>query len=269
MSALQGYLNQHFFGVLSVMRFLPRRIDYYRRLTTAPVRSELEPHLRTLRRDGIVIIPDLLPEKTVKEMRDAVPELNRFEESPEGDRAYFLPEAHRIADFSPFFEHPDVRDLVRGYISVEAVPHRRTIGLKVVYGDFPSFERNYHMDTWRQRVKAFLYLDEVGPEQAPMTYLRGSHRGLWRLWTEARIARDYVVDERGFGTDQDRWFLGSFWPHEVAQLKQDRGYEEVVCTGGAGTLVLFDGRGLHRATPLISGSRLLLNSYWIHAREHT
>lgn len=138
----------------------------------------------------------------------------------------------------------------------------------MVHGDFTTFEQHFHMDTWRQRIKAFLYLEDVGPEQAPMTYLRGSHQGRWRLWAEAQIARDYVVDERGFGGNTDIWYLGCFWPHEVAQLKTDYGYQEVSCTGKAATLMVFDGRGLHQATPLISGRRLILTSYWIHEGKH-
>jgi|tagenome__1003787_1003787.scaffolds.fasta_scaffold20981631_4 hypothetical protein len=55
---------------------------------------------------------------------------------------------------------------------------------------------------------------------------------------------------RGFAATQERFFLGSFWPPEVAQLRSDFGYEDLTCTGSAGTLVVFDGRGLHRATPL-------------------
>ena len=55
----------------------------------------------------------------------------------------------------------------------KTVPLRRTVGLKIVKGDFPTFERNYRMDTWKQRMKAFLYLVDVGPDEAPLQYLQG------------------------------------------------------------------------------------------------
>ncbi len=169
------------------------------------------------------------------------------------------------------FDNAIVRELACLYISYQAVPLRRTVGLKIVKGDFPTFERNYHMDTWKQRMKAFLYLVDVGPDEAPLQYLRGSHHGLWRLPTEARIARYYQTGSNGFAVaNEERHFLGSFWPHEIAQLKHDFGFEEVLCTGPAGTLVVFDGRGLHRATALHHGDlRLILTSYWIHDGDHT
>lgn len=78
-----------------------------------------------------------------------------------------------------------------------------------------------------------------------------------------------MVDDRGFGGDTDIWYLGCFWPDEVAQLRNDFGYSDVSCAGRAGTLVVFDGRGLHRATALQSGRRLVLTSYWIQEGAHT
>jgi len=268
MAQLRGYLTDHYFGLTAVLRFLPKYYRYMRSLSPAGVSAQAAPHLTALRRDGIVIIPNFLPAAMIAAMRDAVPAIEAFEVSPEGDKANMITNAERFVEFAPFFESELVRELARGYISDRAVPHRRTIGLKTVLGDFMTFEQHYHMDTWRQRVKAFLYLGDIGPQQAPMMYLRGSHRGRWRRWVEAQIERDYTVDDRGFGGDTDIWYLGCFWPHEVAQLKTDYGYTDISCTGSAGTLVMFDGRGLHRATPLLSGRRLILTSYWIHEDAH-
>jgi Phytanoyl-CoA dioxygenase (PhyH) len=245
-----------------------RRRRYYRGLSTVAVPPQIAPYFQRLSEDGIVVIPDFLPPETIDAMRGAVPDLADFEMSPEGDRSYFFLDAHKIQALSAFFDARTIRDLVRSYISDRAYPHRRTIGIKAVQGEFAASEMQYHMDTWRHRVKAFLYLEDVGPDQAPMTYLRGSHCGGWRRLVEMQIDRDYVVDDRGFGAHLDVWYLGCFWPHEVGQLKTDYGYEEVSCTGRAGTLVVFDGRGLHKATPLWSGRRLILTSYWIHEGGH-
>jgi hypothetical protein len=270
MEVPRHYLRDHFFGVLPVASFVLARHRYYRRLRSAPATAEAAPYVDALRRDGVAVVPNLLPAEVVAGMRAAIPERAQFLESPEGDRSLMYSDAHLIPALRPFFEHPLIASVVRAYISREAVPLRRTIGLKVVAGDFPTFETNYHMDTWKQRMKVFFYLDAVSSDNAPMVYLRGSHRGLWRLWTEQRISRYYRAGAAGFADGgRDFYYLGSFWPHEVRQLKSDYELEDLTCVGAAGTAVIFDGRGLHRATPLRAGHRLILTSYWIHPRHHT
>lgn len=267
---LRGYTSETFVGALTTVPFLPRRwwtnLKIGPRLPPPP---ELDAHLAALRRDGAIMIPDFLPPEQIRQMREAIPDIDAFTVSPEGDRSYFYPEADRIAALAPFFDSDTVRSLARAYLSRDAFPLRRTIGLKRVKGDHLSSERFFHMDTWKPRLKAFLYLRDVGPETAPTVYLRGSHRGSWRRHAEARIWRYYVTDSGGFAGDQSRFFLGTFLPHQVEQLKHDRGYTELVCTGAAGTLLVFDGRGLHRASPLEADERLILTSYWIHPGQHT
>jgi len=266
----RGYAVDHLLGAVRALPFALRR---WRRLSGIKVDApspEAEPYVRALRRDGVVLIPDLLPPESVAAMRDAVPPHETFTESPEGDRAFMLHDAHRVSGLRPFFDHPLITDIARSYLSRDAVSLRRTVGLKTVVGDFPSFELNYHMDTWRPRLKAFFFLEEVTSRSAPMVYLRGSHRGLWRLWTEERIARLYRAGADGFATeDRDFWYLGSFWPHEVRQLRNDHGYTELECAGPAGTALVFDGRGLHHATSLRAGRRLILTNYFIHPGAHT
>ena len=262
------YLIDHLFGFVSVVRFLPDRTRYFRKLETASADPALVPYLDTLKRDGVAVVPDFLPVDVIAEMRAAVPDLADFEESPEGDRAFMYREADRLAAMRPFFHNAFVSGIARSYISRDAIPLRQTIGLKTVLGLVPTFEMNYHMDTWKHRLKAFLYLEDVGPDNAPTVYLKGSHRGRWRYSTEARHFRHFRTDDRGFAGGEDVFYLGSFWPHEVAQLKRDYGYEDLVCTAKAGSLLLFDGRGLHRATPLRADRRLILISYWIHPGEH-
>lgn len=258
---------------MGAVRALPFAVRKWRSLRSIDVDApspEAEPYVRALRRDGVVLIPDLLPPETVAAMRDAVPPQDAFTESPEGDRAFMLPDAHRIPRLRPFFEHPLIGDIARSYLSRDAVSLRRTVGLKTVVGDFPSFELNFHMDTWKPRLKVFLFLDDVTPLTAPMVYLKGSHQGLWRLWTEERIARLYRTGDHGFATrDRDFWYLGSFWLHEVRQLRNDHGFTELECTGPAGTALVFDGRGLHHATPLRAGRRLILTNYLVHPGGHT
>ncbi|MEV0196889.1 phytanoyl-CoA dioxygenase family protein [Nonomuraea sp. NPDC050691] len=258
-----AYAFGELFGLLRVLRFLPVRVSYFRKLRPARATSSVTEHVTALRRDGVVIIPDFLDAETIARMRTAVPDPAEFDESPEGDGALRYPKAAEIEAFAPFFDEETVPSIVRGYLSRTAEPVRRTVGLKVRTGPIPTFETSYHIDTWKLRVKAWLYLEDVGPENAPTVYLKGSHRGAWRLLHEARHHDWFRVDEEGFA-DEDVLYVGALWPHEVARLRAAYGFEEVVCTGRAGTLLLFDGRGLHHATTLESGRRLILTSYWVH-----
>src|SRR6266516_5755799 len=82
----------------------------------APAPPEVVSYLNVLKRDGVVIIPDFLDAGAVARMRDAVPDVAEFDESPEGDGAYRYPDADRIADFRPFFDHAIVPQIVRSYL---------------------------------------------------------------------------------------------------------------------------------------------------------
>jgi hypothetical protein len=106
-----------------------------------------------------------------------------------------------------------------------------------------------HWDDWRVRFKAFIYLTDVGPENAPTIYIKGSVNAVpWRL--EKDFASVYMpLASTG----------GSWWP--VEQL----GLEKVVCTGKAGTLLLFDALGLHAGSRLTGDPRvMLMNMYTTH-----
>ena len=54
--------------------------------------------------------------------------------------------------------------------------------------------------------------------------------------------------------------FGHFFPQEMERLQRDHGFRERVCTGPAGTLIFADFRGVHRATPVRTGRRVILNN---------
>lgn len=260
-----------YFPVIASPTFVFRKLAYLRRIRNSSLdrpTPEVADYISALRRDGMVIIPEFFDADTVASLRQAVPEEADFEESKEGERSFFYRQAGDVAALSPFFEHPTLKQTACAFISAEAVQLRREVCLKVVQGDILSFEQFPHMDTWKLRMKAFLYLEDVTAENGPTVYYKGSHRGLWRLPMEARVAGWYRTGPQGFSVPDDL-YLGCFWPHEVQRLAEAHGYLKTVCTGKAGTLLIFNGRGLHHATPLNSGRRLTLSSYWIHRGEHT
>jgi hypothetical protein len=256
---------------LWVSAFLLRKCVYQRRLQSDAVAvsaSSTREYIRTLREEGIVVIPDFLDADVIARMREAVPPAAEFSEAEQGENSYFYRDAKRIPAFAPFFASEVIRQVARSYISPSADIYRAFVGLKMLGDRGVSFEDFYHMDCWKQRVKAYLYLEDVDEDGAPMTYLKGSHHGSWRLPMESRLARLLRSDVSGY-TREESVFLGCFWPYEVMRLKQAYGYTDVTCTGKAGDLVIFDGRGLHHANELRSKRRLILSMSWIHPGHHT
>jgi hypothetical protein len=101
-----------------------------------------------------------------------------------------------------------------------------------------------HWDDWRVRLKAFIYLTDVTTDQAPTIYLKGSTANVpWRF--EKDFASVYLPNASAGGS----WF-------SVDAL----GFEKVLFTGSAGTMVIFDARGIHAATHLNKDIRVMLMS---------
>ncbi len=106
-----------------------------------------------------------------------------------------------------------------------------------------------HWDDWRVRFKTFVYLHDVTEDHAATIYLKGSIKDVpWRF--EKDFASVFLpIASAG----------GSWWP--VEQL----GFEKVVCTGKAGTAIVFDTGGIHAGAPLKRDQRLMLmNMYTTH-----
>ena len=161
----------------------------------------------------------------------------------EADR--LVPETRR------FFDDPMVRGLFQAYLRPSVASYRREYDYRYGLADVGIRQSDlFHFDNWRPICKAFLYLTDVGEDNAPFVYLRRTHKGApWRLRHERSYDR--------YGSSGPHGYL---LPAEIDALRAAHGWEEVVCTGPAGTLILADYRGLHRGTPMRSGRRVLLNN---------
>lgn len=106
-----------------------------------------------------------------------------------------------------------------------------------------------HMDGCWPQIKIFTLLSDVGPDNAPLVYWKGSHvPARWRLLPDyLNFAGTY------FGSG------GVCPPHVLREVEADSGAIcKTVVTGGAGTVVVMDTRGFHRASNLNAGRRLQL-----------
>jgi hypothetical protein len=225
--------------------------------------ESVKAYVSELNSAGVVRIPSFLSESQCFAICKSQPDLSKFTTSTEGDRALFYLHANEDPVFSDFFNDERIPLIMKGYIGDNAVPLRQLMELRTEKGHVSAFNRMFHMDSWKPRVKAFLYLHDVTENDAPLCYLKGSHKGDWRLPMEFKIASKYQVGDHGYAKDDDVAWVGCYWPYEVSDIKSKYGLEEVVCTGRIGTLVVFDARGLHRASELGNEHRKVLISNYI------
>jgi hypothetical protein len=215
-----------------------------------------------LLKDGIAVIPGYLPTETAGAWLDAsMPHLeaaragelpaNTFTNQPK-IICRLAPAEQFLGASSAFFEDPVIHDLMRAVLHANVTSYRHEFDYR--YGEAADDEVRmadlYHFDNWHPIYKAFLYLSDVTEDSGPFVYVPGSHLGgPWR-----------AHKEREFDSDGPTGSFGHFLPQEWRALQADYGFERRVMTGDAGTLILADLRGLHRGTPLRSGSRVLLTN---------
>jgi hypothetical protein len=124
------------------------------------------------------------------------------------------------------------------------------------------------MDSWRYRFKAFLYLTDVSEENGAFVYVPRTHYGAWRIPYDLELNRYTSVRNDTFLKDVDSQFAGCLLPHTAGSIFRSVNTTPQVITGFAGTLILFDARGIHKINPIKSGERKILYSYWIDGKKH-
>lgn len=103
----------------------------------------------------------------------------------------------------------------------------------------PDPQNTLHMDTFHSTAKAWLYLQDVGPEDGPLLYVPGSH-----LITPGRLEWEHDLSMRAARDPDPEIAAGSFRIDRdtVARL----GYREpLAMTVPANTLVVADTHGFH------------------------
>jgi len=209
-----------------------------------------------VRRDGFCIIPNYVDAATVAALRaeiEAVPGFatGRYD-GPVSFRNFphdgicglqiteALPIAHRLV-----VQNDEMHRLARALFGAECHLTGATVLNKYDPERIDSSAAP-HWDDWRVRLKSFLYVTDVGPDNAPTLYLRGSHERVpWRR------EKDYASRFLPTASAGGSWYT-------VEPLQ----FEKVSFLGAAGTLIIFDARGLHAGTQLKSGRRIMLMSMY-------
>lgn len=247
----------------SIFYFLYKKYIHYRRYENTSVDSD--GILTRLFADGIVVIPNFITNEAcgriVSSFRSHFNDIHsgnfiksKFHYFPDYGVTRIL-EADKLSNESLlFFNNEYVNNIAQKYVSKKASSYQKMIELRS--GDnTKSKSDGIHFDDWKQRFKSFLYLNDVTSDNAPFRYYPGSHLGKgWRL---RRLLAEYDYFLHGKSGK-----YGYFSRDEFSKFKHKLTFPEQVCCGSAGTLILVDTRGLHSGTPLVSGQRMMLASYF-------
>ena len=252
--------NRFYYHLQRYRQYRPCKVDYS--LTSRP------DILDALVKDGIVVIEDYLSkeicETVISELREAAEQVLEGTYQGSYGKVQLKQKAFRIDNVdevsitakNEFFEDKLISETAKAYVSKTAFSYRKEADYKLEAGNFLSSDLP-HFDDWRHRFKAFLYLTDVGADNAPFVYYKGSHEQ--HPWKH-KYHLEYEIDG-----ESGRY--GHFFWQEMEEIKEKMNYEEFVCTGKAGTLILADFRGIHKGTTLKSGKRILLNSTYGIALE--
>jgi hypothetical protein len=219
-----------------------------------------DPHLKSLVENGFVVIPDIHDLGYIAGLRERVYDIaervRRGERNDAWDLLTYQEDGiYRVRNIEKvvpaaqaLLDHPVTNALVRRYLRTAEF---RTTGN---YVDFkPDLVHDYttvpHLDSWKSQIKIFTPLADVGDDNAPLVYwAKTHHNGDWRRHFDYTMwSGDYI----GVG--------GVVPPHVLRDLAERGGPDaprEVTVTVPAGSAILADTRGVHRASNLRAGYRL-------------
>jgi len=163
-----------------------------------------DPNLRSLRQDGICVIPDFLnPEEVgtiLQEAGEALRELEEFQDTRLGKATcmpssgiYRLDDVERLAPASArFFSDPVIWRVARAFVSRTVTSRKRMLELRPPI-EAQAITDTVHFDDWRIKFKAFLYLVDVDEHHCATS--RG-HIGATRRGEPARSSSSFATERR-------------------------------------------------------------------------
>lgn len=223
----------------------------------APHRAEF---VERLRRDGYVVFPSALPTEICDRLQafaEATPATIRPMDGQSVDvtrQALYEPGNPMAVryDYQPcdLLDHPDVQDLladpslltlVQEYLGCEPKADVLSMWWHTAFQDHPDSmaAQYFHFDMDRfQWLKVFVYLTDVGADNGPHAFVRGSHR-------TGAIPR-HILD-RGYVRLTDEEVAANYPAEDIMTFTAPRG-----------SIIVEDTRGLHKGVHVRKGARLIL-----------
>ena len=251
----------------SPLRFV-QRVRATQRLGWKPGDPEQSGIAGELQRNGVVVLPGVLDEETVASLRsDSRPVLDAAlagEEQPfrsvsDGRNTAFVERADQFSEaLVAALEDVGIAQYASAAAGVALHPTTFRAELKTASEqEYPYVNPDvdvWHVDHWDVRTKAMVYVEDVSAENAPLRYLAGSHHKLAfsPAWLPVNWVREFFMSVPRVPS-----FVAGVWSR-YASRRTDVRY----CVGPAGTIVLFDTRGLHSGTALRTGERHIFNVHF-------
>lgn len=212
--------------------------------------NEIDACVESLRANGFYIFEQRIPAAKVESMRESaltVPATPRGladrpapypRTSPQVGR-YDIDEADTMAsaDMQDYCSDPALALIAAEYLEQPVIQDQTALWWTTTKGaaDASMNAWLFHQDRDRLSfLKFFCYLTDVGPENGPHTYIRGSHK---------RVPHSLASDGR---KDDGSIRAAGLWD------------EVVEFCGPAGTFMAVDTVGLHKGQPPITGDRCVL-----------
>ena len=238
----------HVFRARLAADLAARRRARLARLVSAEDRAAFE-------RDGFVAKPGFLTEADFAALAREVMALEaKATEFREGDAVTRqIPVTPAVLARAPalrrFVESPEYQGLVRYVGSFDKAPR---IFIQTIFSRTASAETDpqtaLHVDTFHPTVKAWFFLEDVGEEDGPFSYVPGSHR-----LTPRRLAwqkrRSVLACRPGAGS---RGGAFRFTPADLRRLRLPPPRRFAVSRN---TLVVGDTCGIHARTPTVRANR--------------
>jgi hypothetical protein len=219
--------------------------------------------LDELRLEGISIVHSLFDPIAVERALLIATKANLVQDKAGAKR--MLERADMIEELTFFFRSPVLSTVFTALLGATAVSRRNRIQVRTDHWVRTSPIQLFHLDSVAERYKVFLYLSDVSGTDGPLEYFRGTHVGGWREPYLDEIRE--ILDQNSKGDCEALEYSGSIRTLEVlSQVMANFDLCRVI--GAAGTCVLFDTRGFHRAAPFERGCRQILSMDWMRAPEY-
>jgi hypothetical protein len=253
------------------------------RMRRTHVAPSLAEQLEIIERDGVIVVPDFLPEDRFHAVKE---EYQRSRTSPYVDR-YETAEVGKnwVAeqlDVSSWPEHyPEIKRsfeesefiaAIAGSVMRRDVTSPSIVSIVVRRRVDPAQEHEdssaniLHSDRHYPTVKVFFYLDDVSESNGPYTYAKGSHK-----LTLARLRHQYDYGNRyALLTTGDAEKIPSHLVERGLNKVDERhrdamGLVETPLVGRANTLIISNNMGFHRRGEFVGADpRITINMDFNH-----
>jgi hypothetical protein len=256
-------------------------LDQYGRIAGEYARlasRQLCPIASAIVRQGYSVTENWIGESEIEAMRAAFPPLDQLKSEPQSPAVHTLHNAAQTPALATFFNDPRVRAVATSIIGDKAMCVRDWAQVRTASGPRGAFDEFYHVDSFKHRLKAFLYLTDVGPGDGTLLVVPNSAHGRWHASlaqelfdVETRSQAKWDNEDASYETisgSLEFHFAGCLTHYSADRIFRKAGLRPKPLYAKAGTLIMWDSRHLHRHEPSTRRDRYMLEAVWARAGTH-